>query len=143
MNVEFPLEQVSAGSQRFIDDLDPYTKRIVIMDVIPQTENPMVDCLSTGVEPSRCDVPEYVPPGADELNAEWERIAATRRHVSVVKLDDLICPNGLCPSEVAGVLTFRDENHLTEEFASALVDQLVARINVAKPLIPRSPVPTV
>jgi peptidoglycan/LPS O-acetylase OafA/YrhL len=122
------LTTVTAGSKSFIDELEPYTDHIVIMQVIPQTESPMIDCLSTEASPSSCDSPVFTPRGTSELENAWAKIAASRSDVSVIDLDNLICPDGVCPSEVDGVVTFRDENHLTDQYAASLVDDLVNKL---------------
>jgi peptidoglycan/LPS O-acetylase OafA/YrhL len=45
------LEEVSRGTGSFLADLRPLAKRIVVVDVLPETTEPMVDGLSTGADP--------------------------------------------------------------------------------------------
>src|SRR5436189_3592304 len=91
----------------------------------------MVDCLSTGSAPADCDAAPFVQPGTSELEADWASLPKWDNRVHVVDLDDLVCEPTICHSEQDGTITFRDENHLTEEFAATLVDDLLQRMKEA------------
>ena len=132
------LEEMSAGSARFVNELRHYAGDVVIMQVIPQTKTPMIDCLSTDARPAACDAPVLTQPGTTELEGAWTELASAHHDVSVIDLDDLICPDGECPSELDGLVTFRDENHLTEDFAATLVDDVFERMAEADVRIPRT-----
>ncbi len=122
------LEQIRLGSLKFLDELAPYTRRIVIVEPTPETATPMVDCLSTGADPRQCDQTAMEQPGTASLEAMWRVIDHARARVAVVDLDSLVCPGGACPSEVNGVVTFKDTNHLTDAFARTIVAPLLARL---------------
>ena len=48
--------------------------------------------------------------------------------MSVVDLDDLVCPDDICPSMSQGLLTFRDDNHLSDEYAKELMPEILDRL---------------
>ena len=81
---------------------------------------PMTDCLSTGVDPEECDAAAYALPGTEEIEEVWRETAAELPNVTVVDLDDLVCPDGVCPALAEGIVTFRDDNHLSDDFAVML-----------------------
>ena len=43
-----------------------------------------------------------------------------------VNLDQLLCPGGICPAMYNGIVTRRDTQHLTEDYAVAIIDQVDA-----------------
>jgi hypothetical protein len=45
--------------------------------------------------------------------------------VTTIDIDDLVCPDGMCPSMSDGLLTFRDDNHLTDDYATALLPEVL------------------
>jgi peptidoglycan/LPS O-acetylase OafA/YrhL len=122
------LQQIRLGSQKFLDQLAPYTRKIVIVDPTPETATPMIDCLSTGVDARQCDQAAVFQPGTASVEAVWRGIADARDDVSLVNLDSLVCPGGVCPSEIDGVVTFKDTNHLTDAFARTIVAPFLARL---------------
>jgi hypothetical protein len=47
-------------------------------------------------------------------------------NVVSVSLDELICPGNVCPAEVNGVATHRDNQHLTWDYAEVIMPQVDA-----------------
>lgn len=123
-------DAVAAGTQRALDQIAPFTKKIVIIEPIPETTTSMLDCLSTGAEPESCNQAVDVKTGTQEFEAITRTIATNNPNVLSVSLDDLICPDNMCPAEVNGIATHRDNQHLTWDYAEAImpqVDALLAR----------------
>ena len=57
-----------------------------------------------------------------------ERAAASAAGVPLVDPNGWLCPSGLCPVVIGHVLVYRDNHHMTETFAAALSDYLVAAL---------------
>jgi peptidoglycan/LPS O-acetylase OafA/YrhL len=107
------LEEVQRGTEDFLAELRPLVGRVVIVEPLPETSEPMVYCLSTGADPASCAAPLVHLPGSDDLSSYWRSLP----EVTAVSLDDLICPGGICPAMVDGIPTHRDTNHLTPKFS--------------------------
>jgi len=53
--------------------------------------------------------------------------------VSVLDFTDLLCPDGTCTTVVGNVVTFRDDNHITDPFARSLTWSMRAQLRDAEP----------
>ena len=52
---------------------------------------------------------------------QWlEQVAARYANVSMLDLNPLVCPGGMCSAEQRGMVVFRDSQHLTGSFAASL-----------------------
>jgi len=121
---------VDKGSREMVEALLQQTRRVAVIAPTPQTEEPMVDCLSEATNPSECDAPVYELPALTKLERVWQQLVRDYPRVSLVDIDDLVCPDNMCPAMSDGVVTFKDENHLTEDFAATLMDSLLARARI-------------
>jgi hypothetical protein len=72
-----------------------------------------------------------------------EAIAAKAAGVSLINLNDAICPGtGACPAVLNGMITFRDQHHLTATFSASLgpaLDQKLVAVLVASSGSPPQP----
>jgi peptidoglycan/LPS O-acetylase OafA/YrhL len=114
------LRDVSRGTEAFLAALRPLVGRIVIVEVLPETSEPMVDCLSTGADPASCAAPAVHRPGTIPLRSLWRTLPG----VTTVGLDELLCPDGICPAMVDGIPTYRDTNHLTVDYSRHIARRL-------------------
>ena len=121
---------VERGSRVMLERLLPQARKVVVIEPLPQTQEPMVDCLSEAAVAADCDAPVYELPGLGRAERIWEALAQEYPRVAVVSLDNVVCPDRVCPAMAKGVVTFRDENHLTEDFAQKIVGSLLARARV-------------
>lgn len=78
---------------------------------------------------SPCDTPRDVAV-LDDIMATT---AATLPGASVVDLTDYLCDADTCFAAIGGVITHRDGNHLTDEFARTLAPALGAQLRVIVP----------
>lgn len=73
--------------------------------------------------PSACSASYH-----DEQNEhvyQWlQQASRSFANVSVIDLNDNICPHGMCEAERDGVVVFRDSQHMTATFATSLSDVL-------------------
>ena len=107
------LPEVRRGTEDFLADLRPLVGRLVIVEPLPETSEPMIDCISTGTDPASCAAPVTHLPGSLDVSSYWRSVP----DATAVSLDDLICPGGVCPAMVEGIATHRDTNHLTMGFS--------------------------
>ena len=114
------LDEVKRGTTAFLDEIRPHVGSILIVEPLPETAEPMVDCLSAGGDSAECSAPAISQPGTQELEAYWRSLDG----VATVSIDELICPNGTCPAVVDGIPTHRDTNHVTAEFSEHLAPAL-------------------
>ena len=114
------LGEVERGTQAFLAQLRPLVGSIVIVSPLPETEEPMVDCLASGGDAADCSAPATHRPGTAPLDAYWRSLPG----VKTISLDGLICPEGMCPAIVDGIPTHRDTNHLTVDYSRHLAPRL-------------------
>jgi len=77
------------------------------------------ECEEARVDEITVDVAGYLAQVADAFP-----------NVELLKLDDLVCPGGLCAAQtVDGVAVFRDEIHVTASFATSVVPELRRRLD--------------
>ncbi len=119
-------EAVAQGTQKALDQMAPFTEKIVIIEPMPETKTSMLDCLSTGVNPASCDQEVDEKTGARSFEKIIRTIAKDNPNIASVSLDGLICPGGTCPAEVNGIPTHRDNQHLTWDYAEAIMPQVDA-----------------
>jgi hypothetical protein len=116
------IEEVRRGTESFLADLQPLVGRILIIEPLPETSAPMIDCLVTGAAPTACSTPAVNQPGTEALEASWRRIA----DVKTLSLDNLICPERICSAMLNGIPTYRNTDHLTIAFSRQLAHSLDA-----------------
>jgi peptidoglycan/LPS O-acetylase OafA/YrhL len=114
------IEEVARGTDAFLADLRPLVGRIVIVEPLPETSEPMINCLSTGAPPIACSAPVTDQAATPWLESAWRRVP----DVATVSLDTLICPERICSAMLYGVPTYRDADHLTPAFSRRLADAL-------------------
>lgn len=119
-------EVVAPGTQKALDQIAPFTGKIVIIEPMPETTTSMLDCLSTGADPTSCDQKVDVKTGTKSFEKITRAIAKGNPNVLSVSFDELICPGGTCPAEVDGIPTHRDNQHLTWDYAEAIMPQVDA-----------------
>jgi peptidoglycan/LPS O-acetylase OafA/YrhL len=80
------------------------------------------------VNPPLCEFDRELP-RILEVARQEERAAAGLRHVTLVDLNDRICPGERCTPVVDGQLVYRDRHHLTAGYAASLADDLWQRMS--------------
>ena len=119
------LDAMESGSASFLFKLAAYSKNVVVLDPIPRTTKDMVRCVVGGGTADNCASPVPAYPGENDLTAMWKRITQ-RSGLADVNLDELLCPGGICPAIYNGIVTRRDNQHLAEDYAIAIIDQIDA-----------------
>jgi hypothetical protein len=113
---------------------------IVLKDIVPP--GPQIgrlpDCLAKNPgHREQCQWPHAQRTPANPRAYRWmdplaEAAAGVANgRVSVVSVDDLLCPTGTCLPVVGGVITYFDASHLTATYATTLAPELGRRITAA------------
>jgi len=66
-------DAIAAGTQKALDQIAPFTNKIVILEPMPETETSMLDCLSTGANPASCDQSIDVKTGTRSFRKNYPR----------------------------------------------------------------------
>jgi peptidoglycan/LPS O-acetylase OafA/YrhL len=102
----------------------------VVLLAVPPLGQP-ADCATGRAPQETCAAPQYSTRDVD--TAEINRLIAQaarglRNSVSVVRIDDILCPDGLhCPAVVSGMLARYDSLHFTGTFSRRIVPLVLAR----------------
>lgn len=134
----FSQAQWTEGTSRVLSAIDGSSGRIFILRGTPRLPFDGPDCLSAHegrpkwLGPARtCQAPFSDPHDAAVL--QWLQQASSRfANVQVIDMNDLVCPQGICSAEHAGMIVFRDAQHMTASFAGSLAPALGRRIGVVK-----------
>jgi peptidoglycan/LPS O-acetylase OafA/YrhL len=117
---------IATGTQNALEQIAPFTNKIVIIEPMPETATSMLDCLSTGANSASCDEVVDVKRGTQSFEEITRAISADNPKVVSLSLDELICPDNVCPAEVNGIVTHRDNQHLTWDYAEVIMPQVDA-----------------
>ncbi len=131
------LEQAMATTSKEtlakIRDVAPRTLVVERM-IMPETFQPD-DCLTTAAHPSQCAVP--VPLKTSPTDAYFISQAARSRSLFTVDLDPAFCPSApICQPVVGRDIVWRDDHHVTAEFAVSRRQQVWDLINATGVLAP-------
>jgi peptidoglycan/LPS O-acetylase OafA/YrhL len=88
-----------------------------------------LDCLSRHHDTVEdCTFP--IAQAVDFANADLERAAAAQAGASLLSMNDLLCPNGVCATIMGDVPMYRDQHHLTATASDMLGDSLGYRLDL-------------
>lgn len=111
----------AARYQRWLDAGRSVT---IIADVPATAGEPVPSCIAQHLEtPESCAVPRAVA-----VVPDLAVTVASAARIPVVDLTDLFCDLDTCFSEVGNVIVYRDQSHLSIEYASMLAPFLDARL---------------
>ncbi len=125
------LEVVRDGLEKAVQQLTSGGAHVVLLHILPRGPEP--DCLSTrtSMEP-RCTTKASHDVDAATYNRLFDEVAA--RHsdkVTVIDLNDLLCPGGSCPVFAHGVTLRGDQLHLTKAASAWIAPYLYDRMRKA------------
>ncbi|MBD8880525.1 acyltransferase [Rhodanobacter sp. 7MK24] len=122
----FTREQWIVGTGKVLGILAAATGHIYILRDTPTLPFDGPDCLAEHAgRPSwlglqhNCSAPA-ANPNAYQVYLWLEQVAAHYGNVSMLDMNQLVCPNGMCSAEQRGLVVFRDSQHLTGSFAASL-----------------------
>lgn len=135
---DFSESQWLAGTTKVLDEIASSAGHIYLLRATPHLPFNGPECLSSqpwGVSLLRrpeCRVPKISAQRPKVYS--WITLAAQPfRNVSVIDMDDLICPSGVCSAKLGRQIVFRDDMHMTATFARSLAPALSDRMEAAAP----------
>ena len=135
----FDEQQWVDGTSEILRAIGGSVGHIVLLRATPHLPFDGPDCLSMKQwRPSLlarmvdCQAPAYSRQNAKVY--EWLlQAAGLFSNVSVLDMNDLVCPRGMCDAERNGQIIFRDNQHLTASFAGSLGNDLAQRLGAQDP----------
>jgi peptidoglycan/LPS O-acetylase OafA/YrhL len=101
---------------------------VLVLGAIPKPPSDVPSCLSAHLDSvQRCTVSQAASLSAAGMSGE--RTAVLAAGGQYFDLSTLLCSTGRCPVIVGNVLVYRDDNHLTPEYASWLAPVLSAEVD--------------
>ncbi len=133
---DFAQSDWEHGSRRIFDRLSSSARRIFVMRATPLLAFDGPSCVAPRgmlfhflASESRCT--SSAKSEQNENVYQWLGNAAEPfGNVSLMDLNDAVCPNGLCMSKLDGDFVFRDSQHLTERFARKLAPAVARKIGL-------------
>lgn len=114
------------GSQRILDKLSPVAGNIVILPGTNALNFDGPSCLQKKKECVR-KLPAHTHVAG--VTSFLHAAAKKYTNVTVLDLNDLVCPNGYCPARPAsGIVEYRDAKHLTDTFVRTLIPTISQRL---------------
>ncbi|GII56895.1 acyltransferase [Planotetraspora thailandica] len=128
-----PLDDWTSGFRRTLDSLTASTTRVSVILDTPWPRGDAVDCASSyPLQLGRCAgrLPEAIQ---DPMKSKAIAAAARGTRVDVVDPVRWFCSeSGACPLVVGNVIVYRDESHIADAYAEALVPVLEGRLRLNK-----------
>src|SRR5207302_1647554 len=119
-----------AGMAASVKTLRHFTSRVVVLRDNPQAPWDIPACVSWDPStPTECDFPG-LPAGSDAAEYAAERKAGVPGDV-YSNPTPAVCPAAICPAEVGGEITYRDDNHLTAAYVATRWRQFAASLNLS------------
>lgn len=122
----FGKDQWIDGTRRVLDEVSPAAGHVYLLRDTPHLAFDGPDCLAEQAgrpawlaRRSTC-YSRGVDPEAERVQQWIAQAARPFANVSVLDLDALVCPGGMCHAERHGLVVFRDAQHLTGSFAASL-----------------------
>jgi peptidoglycan/LPS O-acetylase OafA/YrhL len=123
-----------AGAASAVTRLRRLTDRVVVLRDTPHAPFDVPACISW--DPSSSSTCDFARArNSDDAEYQAERTAGVPRFV-YSDPTSAVCPRSMCSAEVDGVITYRDDNHLTAAFAAARWRQFAQALDISKNLRP-------
>jgi peptidoglycan/LPS O-acetylase OafA/YrhL len=123
-----------AGAASAVAQLRRLTDRVVVLRDTPHAPFDIPACISW--DPSSASTCDFTRArNSDGAEYEAERAAGVPAFV-YSDPTTAVCPQRMCDAEVDGVITYRDDNHLTAAFAASRWRQFAQALDLSKNLRP-------
>lgn len=132
----FTRTQWIDGTARVLDALSPTVGHIYILRDTPRLSFDGPNCLTQQANrPVRLGLRRTCSVAAANSDAErvyrWLGYAAARfTNVSMLDMNQQVCPGGMCSAQQQGKVVFRDSQHLTGSFAATLWPVLAQKLGL-------------
>lgn len=116
-------EAWEAGLGSIIRQIQPMTRRVVVLGMMPFPSQPGIDCLTAHAnEVQECNTPR-TEAVFESHNAMEARVAAANG-ATYIDVVPWFCTESVCPAVIGGLTTHRDAFHVAENYAVWLADPL-------------------
>jgi hypothetical protein len=123
-----PAEEVRGGTRRTLERLSSLGVPLVVMRDTPLPPFNIPSCeAQRAMNGRRCEFEASVALNQPAFIAEREA-AEGLSDVYLLDMDDMICPDSLCPARINDLIVYRDADHLTGRFVTSLAPVLGARL---------------
>jgi peptidoglycan/LPS O-acetylase OafA/YrhL len=121
-------EEVRSGTRRTLERLSGLGVPLVVMRDTPLPPFNIPSCeIQRLFNGRRCEFDASVAVNSPAFAAE-HAAADGMTQVYFLDMDDLICPDSLCPARENDLIIYRDEDHLTGRFAESLAPAVRSRL---------------
>ena len=128
------------GTARVLKSISAATGHIYIVRSTPYLPSDGPNCLASQHwlpwlhrRQGKCDAPAFNKQGNDVY--QWQQQAASRfGNVSVLDLNNAVCPDGECHAERDGIVVFRDSMHMSASFVQSLSGEFERQLKLTYPL---------
>ena len=125
---EFTKTQWIDGTRRILDHLVPVSGRVVILPGTPWLDIDGPSCIEKKGR-AACSFKLPSPSRNSQTAGYLASAAGGFGNTTVLSLNDLVCPNGICSARTqTGMPVYRDNKHLTDTFVRTLVPSILARL---------------
>ncbi|HET6914348.1 MAG TPA: acyltransferase family protein [Rhodanobacteraceae bacterium] len=134
----FDRQHWASGTTDVLKVFDGETRHVFLLRATPRLPFDGPDCLAERQWRPAFLVPHdgCVASAFSRQNADvyaWLSQVADRFHnVSMIDMNELICPGGICAAERQGRIVFRDNQHLTASFARSLGDAMAKKMDAPR-----------
>ena len=109
-----------AGFAAGVADLQRVASRVIVLRDTPHAPQDIPACISWNPsDPLTCDFPQPRDRHADDAEYAAERAAGIPPSVYVDPAP-AVCQGAVCKAAVNGIITYRDDNHLTAAYSAAI-----------------------
>jgi peptidoglycan/LPS O-acetylase OafA/YrhL len=128
----------SAGWGPTLDTLTSRGARVVVAKTTPNIPWRVPACLAEhDKDTGACDMPLDQDRAVRPFNRVIAGLPQQHPHVTVVDPTPIICPGGVCPAMIDGLIVHRDDDHISASFARASADPFEAMLERAGVHFPR------
>ncbi|MGH8146557.1 MAG: acyltransferase family protein [Rhodanobacteraceae bacterium] len=132
----FTKTELMTGTTKVLGELAPAVGRVYLLRDTPGLPFDGPSCLAKHAgRPDWMGLQRACHAPLDDARSDrvyrWqEKAVAHFANVSMLNMDALICPHGVCSAEQGREIVFRDSQHLTRSFAASLGSALAARLGM-------------
>ena len=134
----FSEKQWTEGSARMFHKLSSITKHVIAIPGTPELDFDGPSCLQRNIDRQEigknsgdliCGKRITDSAQANIVARYLEQAASRFRSVSILNLNDIVCPDGYCSAQTSkGITVYRDAKHLTDTFVRAQTPVVRARL---------------
>lgn len=118
------------GLTRLVQRLRATGAGVLVLSQVPDPQSTVPTCVSAHMDDATACAPARAD-GLDDAGIAAEAAATSAGGGQYVELSDLFCTADRCPVIVGNTLVFRDDNHVTTEYANVVAPLLAERVQRA------------